>query len=256
MRCVGGVVAAGFLLAAGSFVGVDSAVAFDGPGGSDLDRYLLFDASEQHTARFLLFSGFDLWRNGGSAHGGLLWSPGGLAREGFTLKLLVAGGLYRYNSAGTTVTGHYALTSAMAGWRFKGNGLDVTLFAGPDFQTHKLTPDDLGNKLRGDQIGARFGGDVWYQPNAAFMTTVSVSFSTIGLNYWTRAAGGWHALGLLWIGPEVLALGGGRYHQVRAGLHVTGLRTWMFEWSGGFGYVRDSDNRDGLYGRFGLLTKL
>ena len=144
----------------------------------------------------------------------------------------------------------------MAGWRFKGNGLDVTLFAGPDFQTHRLTPDDLGNQLRGSQVGLRVGGDLWYQPNAAFMTTVSVSFSTIGLNYWTRAAGGWHALGMLWIGPEVLALGGGRYHQVRAGMHVTGLRTWMFEWSGGFGYVRDSDNRDGLYGRFGLLTKL
>ena len=37
-------------------------------------------------AQFLLFSGADLWRDGRFMHGGLLWSPGGLDREGFTLQ--------------------------------------------------------------------------------------------------------------------------------------------------------------------------
>ena len=35
-------------------------------------------------ARFLLFSGVDLWRDGQFLHRGLLWSPHGLDREGFT----------------------------------------------------------------------------------------------------------------------------------------------------------------------------
>jgi hypothetical protein len=49
-------------------------------------------------ARFILFSGADLWRNGGFLHGGLLWSPGGLDRDGFTFKAILSGGTYRYSS--------------------------------------------------------------------------------------------------------------------------------------------------------------
>jgi hypothetical protein len=45
-----------------------------------------------------LFSGADLWRDGRFMHGGLLWSPGGIDREGFTLEAMVSGGTYRYAS--------------------------------------------------------------------------------------------------------------------------------------------------------------
>ena len=50
-------------------------------------------------AHFLLFSGADLWRDGRFMHGGLLWSPGGIDREGFTLEAMVSGGTYRYASS-------------------------------------------------------------------------------------------------------------------------------------------------------------
>jgi hypothetical protein len=39
--------------------------------------------------RLLYFSGFDLWREGASSYGGVLWAPGGLNNDGFTLKLLL-----------------------------------------------------------------------------------------------------------------------------------------------------------------------
>ena len=52
----------------------------------------------EDAAQFLLFSGADLWRDGRFMHGCLLWSPGGLDREGFTLQLIGSGGLYRYRS--------------------------------------------------------------------------------------------------------------------------------------------------------------
>lgn len=32
----------------------------------------------------LLFAGTDLWRDGHFLYGGLLWSPGGVDRDGFT----------------------------------------------------------------------------------------------------------------------------------------------------------------------------
>jgi hypothetical protein len=204
---------------------------------------------------YLLYSGFDLWRSGASAHGGLLWSPNGIAREGFTLKVLFAGGTYRYHTVASPVAGKYVLGSVMGGWRFKRDQVEVTVFAGPDFQSHGLTPDDPGNRMRGMRAGLRVGGDLWYQPTATFMSTVSVSASTIGPNYWTRAAIGWRMFDCLWFGPELLALGGDRYHQFRAGLHATALRTLAFEWSAGLGIARDSEHRDGLYARIGVLTR-
>jgi hypothetical protein len=241
MRCVGGVVAAS-VLAAGCLFGVKGALADAAADGKHVDRYLLF-------------GGFDLWRNGGFAHGGLLWSPGGLAREGFTLKLLVAGGRYRYLAGGTEIAGRQALGSVLGGWRFVRDKLEVTLFAGPDLQSHRLTPDDPGNRMRGSHGGLRVGADLWYQPSEAFMATASVSASTIGPNYWSRGAIGWRLFERVWFGPELLALGGDRYHQFRAGIHATAVRTLAFEWSAGVGYTRDSDDRNGIYTRIGVLTR-
>lgn len=238
MRCLGGRIAASFL-AAWSLVGADLALAADTPD----------------SRRFLLFSGFDLWRNGGFGHGGLLWSPAGLAREGFTFKLLVAGGRYHYQSGGTEITGSQTLAGVLPGWRFKRDALELTLFAGADLQSHRLRPDDPDNRMRGTNFGLRVGGDLWYQPSGTFMMSAGASASTIGPNYWTRAAVGWRLFDAVWVGPEVLALGGDRYHQFRAGVHATALRTLAVEWTAGFGFVRDSDERDGLYTSIGVISR-
>jgi hypothetical protein len=220
-----------------------------------------------HLDRYLIFGGFDLWRNGGFGHGGLLWSPGGLERDGFTLKLLLAGGLYRYNLDRTLIVGSHVVTirqqivgiqelvSVMAGWRIKRGPLEATVFAGPDLQAHRLVPDDPDNPMRGIRMGVRVGGDLWYQPHPLMMVNAGVSASTIGNNYWSRVASGWHFSGLAWIGPEIVALGGGRYRQLRFGAHATALRLGGLEWTLGAGYVRDSDDRDGLYARFGVVGR-
>src|SRR5947208_2388552 len=206
--------------------------------GPDVERRLLFGADVD---RLLMFGGFDLWRNGGFVHGGVLWSPDGLGHEGFTFKLLFGGGLYRYQSGGTEITGETALAAAMPGWRFKYDRLEITAVAGLDLQTHQLAPDDPGNRLRGTRAGLRVGADLWYQPSDAMMVNAGVSASTIGPNYWSRVATGWRLFDQAWIGPEALALGGSNYQQVRLGVHATAFKTDAVEWSAGLGYVRDSD---------------
>ena len=141
-----------------------------------------------HVDHFLLFSGVDLWRKGGSAHGGLLWSPDGLAQDGFTLKLLLGGGQYRYLSGSDEITGRHVMGSAMPGWRFTGDHLEIVAYAGVDVQWHRLTPDDPGNALRGTHVGARAGADLWFEPSDAMMLAASVSGSTVGTSFWTRGA--------------------------------------------------------------------
>jgi hypothetical protein len=230
------------IVAAITGFGADGAFAGDLVNGSEVPRYLLF-------------SGFDLWRAGGFAHGGVLWSPNGLSRDGFTFKLLVGGGRYQYRSGLAQIRGDQLLGAAMPGWRFVRDHTELTVYAGIDVESHRLSPNDPFNNLRGQHAGLRVGGDFWSEPVNAFMVTASASAATVGSNIWTRVAAGWRAFDCVWIGPEVQMFGDGHYRELRAGGHVTAFRTGRFEWSAGFGYAVDSDHRAGPYGRIGLLTR-
>jgi hypothetical protein len=241
VRFFGGVAAA-FIAAVSIVGGVNCAFAQSEANGGPVERALLF-------------SGFDLWRHDGFVHGGLLWSPDGLAREGFSLKVLFAGGNYDYLSGFNQITGRQVLTAVMPGWRFKGEHYEAMLFAGPDLQSNGYVPDDPGNRLHGITAGLRVGGDIWYQPSESFMATAAVSAATTGANFWGRTAIGWRFLDWAWVGPEASAFGDHNYQQLRLGIHTTAFRTGAFEWSAGFGEVWDSDGRSGVYGRIGLLTR-
>jgi len=105
---------------------------------------------------WMFFTGGDLWHKGGFAHGGVLWSPDGLDREGFTLKVLLAGGTYYYDAGTTNVAGHQGLAAIMPGWRIKQDRLEIVFVAGPEVQHHGYGPDDTAQKLTG-LADIRFG---------------------------------------------------------------------------------------------------
>lgn len=228
-------------------------------GGAYGEERTPVDLSPAAVNRTLYFSGLDVWHRGAFVHGGLLWSPDGLEREGFTLKLLTGYGTYRYRSGGlrgAEVTGTNFLGSIMPGWRFKQGAFEATVYGGLDLQHHHLTPDDAGSRLRGLGAGVRVGADLWYEPlPATMMLAANASVSSVGPTYWTRLAAGWRAFEAIWAGPEAQALGGSGYQQWRLGIHVTSLQTGQLEWSAGLGFATDSDRRSGFYARLGLLTR-
>ncbi len=206
----------------------------------------------ERVPHFLFFGGTDLWRYGMFMHGGGLWSPEGVDREGFTLKLLMAGGAYRYQSGAATVVGHQLLASVLPGWRFKQERFETTVYFGLDLQNHQFFPDDPANGLRGTHVGARLAADVWLEPTNVMMVSTAFSLSTIKSSYWGRAQFGGRIPGLGWIGPEAHLFSDLAYRQMSVGLHLTGFKTADFEWSVGAGYMRDTDHRNGAYGRLGL----
>ena len=204
---------------------------------------------------FLFFSGFDLWRGGGSGHAGMLWAPEGLNKDGFILKLLIGEGSYRYRAGATDIQGAYLLGSLMGGWRWSRDTFELKAFAGPDLQYHRLTPFDPASRLAGSNIGARIGVELWWQLNPDIMVSSSLSASTIGMGYGARTAAGWRVTGLFYAGPEIETSGDLSYRQFRAGLHATALKTGDFEWTVAAGYVVDNSQRSGVYGRIGVLTR-
>jgi hypothetical protein len=289
MRCVGVCVAAAVatLLAVGgprpSIAQVDKepAVAQDNQDGEDEDGEQ--SAESEHIAQVsawrsaddrgktdsaaayvdpdivpehvLFFSGADIWRNGLFSHSGLLWAYGGMNGDGPVVKLLLNGGTYRYLSGRKQITGFQSMAAVLPGWRWHAPGLEVTVFAGLDLQDHRFAPNDPGNRLRGTHAGARGGFDIWYEPVRDGMLTASASLSTVGNSYWARAAAGWRFAEMIWLGPEFLAAGDDTYRQLRVGGHVTSLRFSAYEFSLGAGWATDSDQRSGIYGRFGVLYR-
>jgi hypothetical protein len=217
------------------------------------------DTASPEQARLLLFSTTDLWRHGGFAHGGLLWAPSGLDRDGPVLKLMFGGGIYRYISGAlgnTDVRGDLLAAAILPGWRFVRDGFAATVFLGADFQQHRLTPDDPSAGLRGGYVGARAGFDLWYQPTAMTMVVADASISTVGPSYNARLAAGLRVFDAFYVGPEVQGFAAdGNYRQFRAGVHVTGFRTGEFEWSAGMGWATDTDERSGAYGKLGVFTR-
>lgn len=209
------------------------------------------------SARFIFFSGVDLWREGSFAHGGLLWSPGGLAQEGFTLKALISGGSYRYFSGGlgTTVNGTETTAQFLPGWRFKHGTMDLQVFAGLDVEEHRLSPDDPSSGLRGHDVGVRGAFDFWYEPAPGMMVAADGSLSSIIGTYSARGALGWRAFGLAYVGPEAQTYACDGYREIRLGIHITGLKTGQFEWSIAAGWARDSDARTGAYGRVSVMMR-
>ncbi len=217
-------------------------------------------ASEPEAAqpKFMFLSGADIWQNGAFAHAAIVWSPYGLDRDGLTIKALTGYGTYRYlagGPGGIEVLGRQYMGSLMPGWRFKYDHLELTLFGGLDIQDHRLTPDDPASTVRGTMFGGRFGADLWYEPWSKVMLASNISVSSIGPSYWSRVATGWRVLDKMWIGPEILALGDMSYQQYRVGAHITGLKAKWFEWSVGGGWVTDSDQRGGYYGRISILLR-
>jgi hypothetical protein len=207
----------------------------------------------------LLFASTDLWRHGGFAHGGLLVAPNGLDREGFVFKVMFGGGAYRYISGALgniDVTGRQLAAAALPGWRFVGRNFIATVFAGLDYQDHRLTPDDPSAGLRGSAFGLRTAIELWYQPSPHTMVAADASVSTVGPSYSARIAAGWRVFERYYLGPEVQGFAAdGNYQQVRVGVHVTGFKFEPFEWSAGLGWANDSDDRSSLYGKLGVISR-
>lgn len=222
-------------------------------------------ADEDEDPRVLRFSGRDIWRNGAFIHGGLIYAPRGFERDGFMLKLVLDGGVYRYISGslgGEQVIGVEWGIQALPGFRIKRGDAEMKFFFGPELQRHKLWPDDPANRLRGYLLGLRMAGELWYEPTRDTLITGDASLSTFASGRSARFAYGWRVAEELftdgvYVGPEVQYFGSeGGYHQRRIGLHITSMKTEVTEWSASIGFSRDTDGRSSPYVRLGLSQKI
>jgi hypothetical protein len=206
--------------------------------------------------RFLFFSGVDLWRNGQAGYGGMMLAPqGDLNKDGLLVRLFISDDFERYDTPAQRFTTNIFRASVLPGWRIKRGNVEIKVFAGPALESHALKPDTPTDKLRGSHFGARFATELWWEPTPTMMVSAAASATTIGSGYSARAAVGWRLLDRFWIGPEISASADGFSTQYRIGAHLTGFKTGPAEWSVGTGFVEDSFDRSGIYGRIAVLFR-
>ena len=133
---------------------------------------------------FLLFSSTDLWRHGGFAHGGLLWAPAGLDRQGPVLSSCSAAASIAIAPARSPTPRCAATCSPLRSC--PAGASSATVSPSPCswesiFNGHRLTPDDLSAGLRGDYARRphRFR-PLGSAQRAATMFSADASFSTVG----------------------------------------------------------------------------
>lgn len=199
--------------------------------------------------RFLLFTGVELWRAGVAAYGGLHWAPGGLNEDGLIARVLLSRTIERQGAASTAIF----RAAGLAGVRFKRGGFELKLMAGPQFELHEPASPDAS--LRGTRLGLQAVAESWWEPTPALMLASSWSATTLGTGYGGRLAAGLRLDDGVWCGPEVSAFTDEFSTQTRVGLHLTGVRWQDLEWSAAAGYLRDSLERNGAYGRIGVLIR-
>ncbi len=209
----------------------------------------------------LLFAGYDVWRDSGTNYGGVQWSPGGLDRDGVAFRVLGSANRERFESPGATYRTDIFRSSLLVGYRLSSGTFELKAFAGPDLEYRRFKPDLAAQPLRGLHAGGRALAEIWWQPTAETMLAGSASISSVASAWSGRIAGGVRVFDRFWVGPELLASGDDFSKQYRAGAHITGLQTVLFEdappleWSVAAGVVHDSFSRTGLYGRISVLTK-
>lgn len=252
MRCVGRVRAFCVTAAVGSSPAIADPALIDTDATPPAESRLSGGASPE---KFLYFSGFDCGAAAARSTAACNGAPRGLNEDGFTLKLLLAEGTYRYLAGSTDIRGTGLLASLMPGWRIKRGNFEAKIFAGLDLQNHRLSQDDPGNSLRGNHVGLRVGADFWWEPTSSIMMAASISGSTIGTTFGARGPAGWRVMDRFWAGQELEASGDEVYRQYRIDAHLTSFKIAAFEWPLGAGYVEDNSHRSGLYGRLSLLTR-
>lgn len=202
----------------------------------------------------LYYAGFDIWRFGYAGYAGAEWSPASYGQDGPLIRMTSSDGIDIYQTRLATYRTETASASLLAGWRVHRGAVEFKALAGLDAQARILLNPYLA-WIERPTIGMKFAAELWWEPTDATMVAASLSATTATAARNGRLAYGWRLFDRFWAGPEVAASTDLFTTQYRLGAHITGVRIEDTEWTAAAGYVMDSYNRTGFYGRIGISLK-
>lgn len=149
---------------------------------------------------------------------GAIHAFNGLGHDGFYVRLLGAHAWYDYTSGGGlgTIDGRVALFDAQIGYQIVRSNIRAGLSMGIDNQDYDLSPDDPGNRIRGNETGFKIMGDVGTLVARPWFFDIIGSYSTAFDSYWARGRVGYEFRKIV-VGPEVSFYGNSDFRADRVG---------------------------------------
>ncbi len=185
-----------------------------------------------------------------------------IGADGFVLRVYGSHTDYEYDTtnalgAPITVDGDAWQADAMIGYKISRGHWWAAAFVGIDYQSHDLTPDDLTNRVRGSEVGAKIAVDfATLRDQGPIYAAASANYSTAFDSYWARGRLGGN-LGRITVGPEAIRLGNDAFDATRVGgfamFDLALSRTTSIEitLSGGYQFLDGNGNGGGANGTVG-----
>lgn len=164
----------------------------------------------EHKPRFVTFSGADWAKDSNSYYtGGIVSLSGNLNEDGFVARFLGIYGDYDYDTTsvpGGSVDGDVLGGDIMIGYQFTRRSITTTIYVGVDYLDYDLSPDDVTNEIRGDEVGFKVAMDFETSWELPFIVSGSGSYSTAFDTYYALLRIGYNTRRFA-IGPEGMVAG-------------------------------------------------
>lgn len=198
----------------------------------------------------VLFGGFDARRDSYYGYGGVVSAlNGNIATDGFLVRVLGLYNPYKYSStavAGGNVDGKETAFEAMLGYQKYFPGLTVRLYAGLDYEGHRLSPSNPFDRNEGDHWGVHVRGELDAPYFAKWYYNLHGSYGSATERYWVRGRAGYNFSGII-VGPEGLVTGNWVTKEQRVGAFLIFRNPQLlpFEVSFSGGYSNTDEIRGG-----------
>lgn len=213
-------------------------------GGRDEDLFV-----RPEDQRSVLFASVDAGRSAFASAGSKQTLVGPLDRPGFLI--MEAGGFgmtrerYRTDVMDLPATRLTTQSSLLFGHQWNGSGLYMAAMAGPELQHEQLTVADRVYRFSKPRYGVQGQVELWANPSNETMLTGTVVARTSRLSIWARSSGGLKIGGSLYAGPEVMTYATDTYHEVRVGVHLTGVQIGIVQGRVSAGWMMTDDGKPG-----------
>lgn len=212
------------------------------------------------TKAWVVFSGYDTVKDASYSYQGVVVALNrDIGADGFVIRVYGSHTDYKYDTTigvPVTVNGDAWQGDAMIGYKISRGHWWAAAYAGIDYQTHELTPNDLSNRVRGSEVGAKVAVDfATLRDQGPIYAAASANYSTAFESYWARGRLGGN-LGRITVGPEAIRLGNESFDATRLGgffmFDLALSRTTSIEvtLSGGYQYL-DGNSGTGSVGSAG-----
>lgn len=203
------------------------------------------------------FSGANIKEDAFYSYSGIVHAlSGDLLHEGFLLRGVFGYGEYDYgngNVVSNRIEGEVLQFDLTIGYQIYRADTRLTGYVGINYQDHDLSPQDLQNSTRGDEVGFLVQGEIETVLARSLNASMIANYSTANDTYWTRIRVG-RKLDRFTIGPEVTLMGNDEYDGQRIGAFLSGFDLGFLNAtvSGGYADVNGTQGDASVYGSIGF----